>query len=142
MTNIHQQRIRETLHSAAKIQAQELAPVLATYYTAYTFTVACQQLQQLADIFSGLSVAIQGFVMEADWQRRADETAAQDREAHRKATSPQGETLLSVAQVADLLKVRKAKVYDMIKSGNLPATDINANMDKRPLLRIRASDVP
>ena len=142
MTNFHQQRIRETLHSAAKIQPQELAPVLATYYTGYTFTVACQQLQQLADIFSGLSVAIQGFVMDSNWQRREDESEAQDREAHRKATSPQGETLLSVAQVADLLKVGKAKVYDMVKSGTLPATNINANTDKKSLLRIRASDVP
>ncbi|QKG52250.1 helix-turn-helix domain-containing protein [Hymenobacter sp. BRD67] len=141
MTDIHQQRIRETLHVLGKIQPQELAPILAHYYTTLSFAVARQQLQQLADAFSCISVTVAGFVIDADWQRREEDSTKHHQEAIRKATGPQGEILLSVKQVAEQLGVNKQKVYSMIASKELPATNINANTNKRPLLRVRATDV-
>ncbi len=142
MTNLHQQRIRETLHSTSRIQPQELAPVLAHFYTVYSFTVARQQLQQLADTLSSISVAISGFVMDIDWQQREAEVTNQQREATRKATGPKGEAMLSVKEVAEMLHIQKQKVYNMVKSGQLPYTNINQGTGKKPLIRIRASDVP
>ena len=141
MTNIHQQRISETLYNAGKIQPAELAPILAQHYTHYSFSVARQQLQQLADTLSSISVEIAGFVMEASWERREAEDAHHQREVTRLAIGTQGEALLSVLQAAKILGVTKQKVYGLIKSGAIKAKDINEGTGKKPLLRLRASDL-
>lgn len=141
MTSIHQQRIRELLHGLEKIQPQELAPILASYYTNLTFGVANRQLQLLADTLSSISVAVSRFVLDIDWKRREESDAATEEEETRKAMGPQGCKLLSVSQVADMLGVKKQKVYRMLKEGNLPSIDVNAGTGKRPLIRIRANEV-
>ncbi|MDO7853428.1 helix-turn-helix domain-containing protein [Hymenobacter convexus] len=141
MLPIQHQRIKELLHHVGKLSPAELAPVLASFYTGLSFAVARQQLQQLADTFSIISVTVAGFVMDTDWQHRESADAQHQREETRKATGPQGEAMLSASQVATKLNVTKAKVYAMIHAGILPATDINKGKGK-PLLRIRASDVP
>lgn len=141
MTSIHQQRISETLYHAGKIQPAELAPILAQHYTRYTFPVARQQLQQLADTLSNISVAIAGFIMDSSWERREAEDAHNQCEVTRQAIGTQGEALLSVTQAAKLLGVTKQKVYGLIKSGAMKAKDINEGTGKKPLLRLRASEL-
>lgn len=141
MTSIQQQRISETLFHAGRIQPAELAPILAQHYTRYTFPVALQQLQQLADALSSISVAISGFIMQSSWERRDAEDARDQREVTRQAIGTQGEALLSVTQAAKILGVTKPKVYGLIKSGTIKAKDINEGTGKKPLLRLRASDL-
>ncbi|MBD2716452.1 helix-turn-helix domain-containing protein [Microvirga sp. STR05] len=139
LQNPSYQRIEETLYYLTKIQPQELAPLLAARYTRYSYTVARQQLQELANTLSILSVSVTGFIMDSEWQRREAEATEQ----LRLHTNPQtGQNLLSVAQVATRLSLTKQKVYKMIQTGQLPAIDVNAQRGRKTLLRIRESDLP
>lgn len=142
MLPIHQQRIQQTLHTLGKIQPEELAPILASYYTSRSFPIANQELRQLADVVSSMAVAISGFVMEASWQQQVTADIQQQREATRLATGPEGEILLTVQQVAERLGVGKQKVYRMITRGILPAINLNAGTGQRSHLRVNAADLP
>lgn len=137
--NPSQQRIEETLYNLTKIEPEELAPLLAARYVRYSYTIARQQLQELANTLSVLSVSVAGFIMDSEWQRKEAEAAEQ----LRLHTNPHtGQKLLSVSQVADRLNLTKQKVYKMITTGQLQAIDINAARGRKTLLRVREIDLP
>lgn len=142
MTDVQQQRIREILFHVGKIQPSELAPVLAVYYTTLSFPIAKQQLQQLADTLSSISVAVAGFVLETDWQQREATDALQQQQLERRTVGADGGKLLKAEAVAERLGVSTQKVYNMRRRGILKAVNINQDSSEKPCYRFKEADLP
>jgi excisionase family DNA binding protein len=132
----YQHRLRDAIYSLRRATPEHFALYLAGILTQHSFTQAVQELKQLQDMFTTLTVVTRGFTLDEVWQY--EEKRSQDC----SATIGQGEEqdlYLKPEEAAEYLTISKAKVYRYIQDGRLP--HVNHGSKQRPRYRVLKSDL-
>lgn len=132
----YQRRLQDAIYTLRRVTPEHYALYLASILTTHSYNKALQELKQLQDMFSTLTVATRGFTLDTDWQHQEDQTL-KEAKAQTQVQDAQGDVNMTPKAAADYLNISKAKVYRYINSGQL--AHVNHGSKQKPRYRVKRS---